>query len=111
LLSSKKTKFNQLIEEIKMTTSVVGYPRIGKLRELKFAIESYFKGDKSQNELLNLAKTLRATHWHQQTENEIDYISSNDFSFYDAVLDTANLLNVIPKLSRSHRYSLPKYYC
>ncbi|WP_392552386.1 5-methyltetrahydropteroyltriglutamate--homocysteine S-methyltransferase [Orbus wheelerorum] len=89
-----------------MTTSVIGYPRIGKLRELKFAIESYFKGDKSENELLGLAKTLRATHWQQQVENKIAYISSNDFSFYDAVLDTANLLNVIPK--RYQQLTLPE---
>ncbi|WP_392561198.1 5-methyltetrahydropteroyltriglutamate--homocysteine S-methyltransferase [Orbus sturtevantii] len=80
-----------------MTTSVIGYPRVGKLRELKFVIESYFKGDKNQTELLGLAKTLRAEHWQQQAENKIAYISSNDFSFYDAVLDTANLLNIIPK--------------
>lgn len=89
-----------------MSTSVIGYPRIGKLRELKFAIEAYFKGDKNQNELLALAKSLRATHWQLQAENKIDYISSNDFSFYDAVLDTANLLNVVPK--RYQQLALPE---
>ncbi len=80
-----------------MATSVIGYPRIGKLRELKFAIEGYFKGDKSQNELLDLAQSLRKTHWQDQKQSNIRYISSNDFSFYDAVLDTACLLNIIPK--------------
>lgn len=80
-----------------MTTSVIGYPRIGKLRELKFTIEGYFKGEKTQSELVSLAKTLRASHWQQQVDHKIDYISSNDFSFYDAILDTATLLNVIPK--------------
>lgn len=89
-----------------MTTSVIGYPRIGKLRELKFTIEAYFKGEKTATELLQLAKTLRATHWQQQVDNKITYISSNDFSFYDAVLDTAALLNVIPK--RYQQLSLPE---
>ncbi|WP_392558615.1 5-methyltetrahydropteroyltriglutamate--homocysteine S-methyltransferase [Orbus mooreae] len=89
-----------------MTTSVIGYPRIGKLRELKFTIEAYFKGEKTATELLQLAKTLRATHWQQQVDNKITYISSNDFSFYDAVLDTAALLNMIPK--RYQQLSLPE---
>lgn len=89
-----------------MTTSVIGYPRIGKLRELKFTTEGYFKGEKTQAELLSLAKELRATHWQQQVDNKISYISSNDFSFYDAVLDTACLLNVIPK--RYQQLALPE---
>lgn len=89
-----------------MTTSVVGYPRIGKLRELKFAIEGYFKGDKSQTELLELAKLLRKTHWQDQKQHNISYISSNDFSFYDAVLDTACLLNIIP--ARYQQLGLPE---
>ncbi|RKS85866.1 methionine synthase (B12-independent) [Orbus hercynius] len=88
-----------------MTTSVIGYPRIGKLRELKFAIESYFKGDNTQTDLLAVAKSLRATHWRQQADNKIQYISSNDFSFYDAILDTACLLNIIPK--RYQQLNLP----
>ncbi|AJA46090.1 methionine synthase (B12-independent) [Frischella perrara] len=89
-----------------MTTSVIGYPRIGKLRELKFAIEGYFKGDKSQNELLKIAQLLRKTHWQDQKQAHINYISSNDFSFYDAVLDTACLLNIIP--ARYQQLGLPE---
>lgn len=89
-----------------MTTSAIGYPRIGKLRELKFAIESYFKGDKSQAELITIAKGLRKAHWQQQATSQIEHISSNDFSFYDAVLDTACLLNVIP--NRYQKLALPE---
>ena len=80
-----------------MNTAVIGYPRVGKLRELKFATEAYFKGNKTQTELLSEAKALRAEHLQQQASQKIAFISSNDFSFYDAVLDTACLLNVIPK--------------
>ncbi|MDF7670735.1 5-methyltetrahydropteroyltriglutamate--homocysteine S-methyltransferase [Orbaceae bacterium ESL0721] len=79
-----------------MNTAVIGYPRVGKLRELKFATESYFKGDKAQSALLDEAKALRAEHLKVQAESKISLISSNDFSFYDAILDTAVLLNVIP---------------
>ena len=79
-----------------MKTSVIGFPRIGKDRELKFASEKYFKGDITKNELLEVAKTLRKEHWNVQKENAIDHIASNDFSFYDNVLDTAVLFNVIP---------------
>lgn len=80
-----------------MKTSVIGYPRVGGLRELKFATEKYFKGKISQDELLATAKNLRATHWQTQKASGLDLIPSNDFSFYDLLLDTANLFNIIPK--------------
>ncbi|NMB30179.1 MAG: 5-methyltetrahydropteroyltriglutamate--homocysteine S-methyltransferase [Clostridiales bacterium] len=79
-----------------MKTSVIGYPRVGSLRELKFATEKYFKNSISQDELQDMALNLRRTHWKIQKENGIDYISSNDFSFYDNMLDTAVLLNAVP---------------
>lgn len=79
-----------------MKTSVIGYPRVGSLRELKFATEKYFKNSISQDELQDMALNLKRTHWQIQKENGIDYISSNDFSFYDNMLDTAVLLNAVP---------------
>ncbi len=80
-----------------MKTSVVGYPRVGALRELKFNTEKYFKGIMPIEELQATAYNLRKTHWESQVENEVDFIPSNDFSFYDNMLDTAALLNVVPK--------------
>lgn len=80
-----------------MKTSVVGFPRIGTLRELKFASEKYFRKEISEEQLKETAKELRKTHWNMQKNAGIDFISSNDFSFYDTVLDTAVLLNIIPK--------------
>ncbi len=80
-----------------MLTSVVGYPRIGADRELKFASEKYFRGEISEEELLKVAKELRTVHLNSQKDAGIDYISSNDFSFYDCLLDTAVLINIIPK--------------
>lgn len=80
-----------------MQTSVIGFPRIGTLRELKFAAEKYFKQEIDQAELLETAKELRKTHWQTQKNAGIDFISCNDFSFYDTLLDTAQLLNIVPK--------------
>ena len=78
-----------------MQNSVIAYPRIGALRELKFAIEKYFKKESSKDELFAVAKGLRKTHWLAQKEAGIDFISCNDFSFYDNVLDTAATFNVV----------------
>lgn len=80
-----------------MKTSVIGYPRIGTLRELKFACEKYFRNEITDNELQATAVVLRKKHWQTQKEKNIDFIPSNDFSFYDNVLDMAVLLNIIPK--------------
>ena len=77
-------------------TSVIGFPRIGKNRELKFATEKFFKGELSQSELEKTAESLRAYGWKKQQEAGIDFIPSNDFSFYDNMLDTAFLLGAVP---------------
>ena len=93
-----------------MKTAVVGYPRIGTLRELKFALEKYFRKEISADELTQTAKELRKTHWLIQKEAGIDYITSNDFSYYDIVLDTAFLLNIIPERYKELEVSeLDKY--
>ena len=84
-----------------MKTSVIGYPRIGRLRELKFASEKYFRGEISVSDLHKTAENLRLDNLKIQSENGIDFISSNDFSFYDGMLDTAVLLNVIPERYRN----------
>ena len=80
-----------------MKTSVIGFPRIGTLRELKFASEKYFKKEITADELLQTGKELRKIHWNTQKEAGIDFISSNDFSFYDILLDTAVLFGIVPK--------------
>ena len=83
-----------------MKTSVIGFPRVGTLRELKFASEKYFRKETGAEELLKEARRLRNTHWTVQKEAGIDYIPCNDFSFYDTVLDTAVLLGIVPKRYR-----------
>ena len=80
-----------------MKTSVIGFPRVGELRELKFATEKYWRGDISEKELRDTAKDIRKKNWSIQQEKGIDFISSNDFSFYDNLLDTAYAFNIVPK--------------
>ncbi|MCM1508024.1 MAG: 5-methyltetrahydropteroyltriglutamate--homocysteine S-methyltransferase [Ruminococcus flavefaciens] len=88
-----------------MKTSIIGYPRIGSLRELKFASEKYFKGEISASELQETAKNLRSANLKVQRENGLDFIPSNDFSFYDGLLDTAVLLNAVPERYRNLKLS------
>ena len=94
-----------------MQTAVVGYPRIGSLRELKFALEKYFRQEINANELADTAKELRKKHWQTQKNAGISYITSNDFSYYDIVLDTAFLLNIIPeRYKKLNVSSLDRYF-
>ena len=80
-----------------MRTSVIGFPRIGKDRELKFASEKYFAGKINEAELLESGRMQREYNLKTQKAFGIDLISSNDFSFYDNVLDTAFLFNAVPQ--------------
>nr|WP_119876103.1 5-methyltetrahydropteroyltriglutamate--homocysteine S-methyltransferase [Streptococcus respiraculi] len=80
-----------------MATTIIGFPRLGEFRELKFTTEKYFRGEIGEAKLLETAKDLRSKHWDLVKKAGISEIPSNDFSHYDNVLDTAFLLNVIPK--------------
>ena len=79
-----------------MKSTIIGYPRIGNLRELKFASEQYFRGEISAAELEAAAQQIRLYNLQLQKNSGLDLIPSNDFSFYDGVLDTAFLLNAVP---------------
>ena len=80
----------------KVPVATLGVPRIGRRRELKFALESYWSGKSSAAELLETAKRLRAANWEEQRARGITKIPSNDFSLYDHVLDTIVLVGAIP---------------
>lgn len=80
-----------------MKTAIIGYPRIGKKRELKFRTEDYFKENITADALESTAKELRRVHWNCIARKGIDFIPSNDFSFYDNMLDTEYLFNIIPQ--------------
>lgn len=78
------------------TTANLGFPRIGAQRELKKALESYWKGDITAHDLSQTAMDLRKNNWQMQKDAGIAYIPSNDFSFYDQVLDTTAMLGAVP---------------
>ena len=75
----------------------LGFPRIGANRELKKALESYWKGEIAEAALESTAKELRKLHWTMQSQAGIAHIPSNDFSYYDQVLDTIAMVGAIPE--------------
>ena len=93
-----------------LVTATLGFPRIGRNRELKFALESFWKGWSSEADLLTTARELRDRHWLQQREAGIQVIPSNDFSLYDQVLDTLVLLGAVPVRFGTGEMTLPRYF-
>ena len=94
-----------------MTTTIIGFPRIGEQRELKYTTEKYFRHEMNAEELEAFGKSLRQKHWNLIKDSGVDTIPSNDFSFYDTTLDTAFLLNLVPKdLATIELSDLDKYF-
>lgn len=94
-----------------MTTTIIGFPRIGEQRELKYTTEKYFRHEMNAEELEAFGKSLRQKHWNLIKDSGVDTIPSNDFSFYDTTLDTAFLLNLVPKdLATIELSGLDKYF-
>ncbi|XP_047092092.1 5-methyltetrahydropteroyltriglutamate--homocysteine methyltransferase 1 [Lolium rigidum] len=79
-----------------MASHIVGYPRMGPKRELKFALESFWDKKSTAEDLEKVAADLRASIWKQMSEAGIKYIPSNTFSYYDQVLDTTAMLGAVP---------------
>ncbi|PHO11155.1 5-methyltetrahydropteroyltriglutamate--homocysteine S-methyltransferase [Malaciobacter canalis] len=76
---------------------VIGFPRIGEKRELKKVLESFWSGEVDFGEVKYVANELKKRHWAYQKSAKVEYISSNDFSYYDNMLDTTILLGAIPQ--------------
>ena len=72
----------------------LGFPRIGEKRELKFALEAFWKGQTSETELQAMAKAIRTLNW--QTQQVLDWVPVGDFSLYDQVLDMSFTLGNLP---------------
>ncbi|KAG5556260.1 hypothetical protein RHGRI_006761 [Rhododendron griersonianum] len=79
-----------------MASHIVGYPRMGPKRELKFALESFWDGKSSAEDLKKVAADLRSSIWKQMKDAGIKYIPSNTFSYYDQVLDTTAMIGAVP---------------
>lgn len=78
-------------------THILGYPRVGKKRELKFAQEKYWRGEISQEELKEVGSELRQRHWNDQSNSGLSYVTAGDFAWYDHVLTTSLLLGHVPE--------------
>lgn len=83
-----------------MKNSVIGFPRIGSNRELKFISEKYFQNKATLEDLNDVAKSIRQNKLISLKKNNIDFIPVNDFSLFDSLLDTAIMLNIIPERYR-----------
>ena len=75
----------------------LGFPRIGANRELKFALERYWRGEIGRDELESLGRELRERHWRLQRDAGLDLVPVGDFSLYDQVLDHSALFGVVPE--------------
>ncbi len=89
-----------------MLTHNLGYPRIGSQRQLKKACEDYWAGKITLQQLLRTGSKIREENWLLQKQEGIDLIPSNDFSFYDQILDMSLMVNAIP--DRFHEIVLSK---
>ena len=81
----------------RVTAGNLGFPRIGRDRELKTALEQYWTGQISETALREVGRAIRRQNWALQVELGIDHVPSNDFSFYDHVLDMATVVGAVPR--------------
>ena len=97
---------------LSLPVATLGTPRIGPRRELKFALERYWAGKISEQQLLEDASGLRAANWARQKSLGVTIIPSNDFSLYDQVLDTSVMVGAIPEIyaSKGECVSLKTYF-
>src|SRR5215831_20375404 len=77
-------------------SSNLGFPRMGVHRQLKKALEAYWLGKLEEPGLVSVGEVLRLNHWVFQQQTGIEHIPSNDFSFYDHVLDTIAMVGAVP---------------
>ena len=91
-------------------TAVLGFPRIGEKRELKVALENYWKNNISLNELNDVASQLRLKHWGLQRDSGIKSVAVNDFSFYNNTLDLMISLGAQPQRFRDISDANERYF-
>ncbi|MDD5729070.1 MAG: 5-methyltetrahydropteroyltriglutamate--homocysteine S-methyltransferase, partial [Victivallales bacterium] len=83
-----------------MKNHILGYPRFGAGRELKSALEAFWKGDISEPQLEDCCRSLRHKHWKIQQDAGLSWVAVGDFSMYDHILDTSAMLGAVPQRFR-----------
>ncbi|HEX2548854.1 MAG TPA: 5-methyltetrahydropteroyltriglutamate--homocysteine S-methyltransferase, partial [Gammaproteobacteria bacterium] len=93
-------------------THHLGFPRIGIKRDLKWALERYWKGEINQEALMHEGKRIRDFNWNLQLKSGMDFLAVGDFAWYDHVLETSTLLGVIPERFQNENgeYNLDTYF-
>jgi 5-methyltetrahydropteroyltriglutamate--homocysteine methyltransferase len=97
---SSSTSSTSTISTSALPVASLGTPRIGPRRELKFALESFWSGATDEKALIEAGAGLRAANWARQKKLGVSVIPSNDFSFYDQMLDTSVMVGAIPEIYR-----------
>ena len=96
--------------QTQLQISALGFPRMGAARELKFALEAFWRGERNEAELQATARELRERHWQLQQSSGITHIPSNEFSLYDHVLDMLVALGATPERFGSGPVDLARYF-
>ncbi|MDW6003779.1 5-methyltetrahydropteroyltriglutamate--homocysteine S-methyltransferase [Vibrio mangrovi] len=84
-----------------ITTHILGFPRIGEKRELKFALEGYWRGELDQAQLEAVGASIRQENWTLQAKHQLGFVTAGDFAWYDHVLATSLLLGHVPQRHRN----------
>lgn len=94
-----------------MRTHILGFPSMGRQRELKQALESFWRGDTSAKDLTGTAHQLQESHWAIQRDAGLSYVTTGDFSLYDRMLDTSLMLGAVPaRFARCGKDALTRYF-
>jgi 5-methyltetrahydropteroyltriglutamate--homocysteine methyltransferase len=97
ILNVKITNENTRLQPEQVKGHILGFPRIGANRELKWALENYWSEKITQGELIQEANKLKQQNWQAQIESGLDFITVGDFAWYDHVLNMSSYLGVVPK--------------
>jgi 5-methyltetrahydropteroyltriglutamate--homocysteine methyltransferase len=92
-----------------VSTSTLGFPRMGPRRELKFALEKFWKGGCTEDELLSVAHGVEEQAWTLQT-NVVDKVTVGDYYLYDGILTFTEYLGIVPTRFRGHSRGLPRMF-
>lgn len=108
--SPRNSSFQKMAATIPVTSSTLGFPRMGPVRELKFALEKFWRHKITENELYDVAHTVEAANWQAQLHRGVDSVPVGMFSLYDHVLDWTYYLGCAPERFQHLQVGLEQYF-